>query len=212
MTFDEAFPHHVDYVLMCALGCEGFATGAREGFRHFAKFVKNKADFSFRLERFKVTSNINCNCYWSEKKKFANLPKSAVSDAHGNHGFDKLKFFASQKDLLPIHYQMHRVVCLQKLVVRGSSALQAESYRMIVRVHHQNIYRPLFLWLVSGSISSPHWMPSERNIMPCWRQKLPARKDDFLLMFQGAIGGLQQRSALVMMVTCQIVAGLWGLE
>ena len=45
-----------------------------------------------------------------EKKKFANLPKSVVSDSQSEHGFDKLKFFATQKDSLPIHYSMHRVI------------------------------------------------------------------------------------------------------
>ena len=45
-----------------------------------------------------------------EKSSFASVYPTSIASASGEHGFDKLKFWASMKDQLPIHYKLFRSV------------------------------------------------------------------------------------------------------
>ena len=45
-----------------------------------------------------------------EKSRFAIVSPASIASASGEHGFDKLKFWASMKDQLPIHYKLFRSV------------------------------------------------------------------------------------------------------
>ena len=45
-----------------------------------------------------------------EKARFARVSPASIAAASGEHGFDKLKFWAAIKDQLPIHYKLFRIV------------------------------------------------------------------------------------------------------
>ena len=45
-----------------------------------------------------------------QKSRFASVSPALIATASGEHGFDMLKFWASMKDQLPIHYKLFRSV------------------------------------------------------------------------------------------------------